>query len=170
MADPAVGLRIEPVDPAADIASVLGAGAFSAWEQSAFGAHDAGRVDREGLRREFETFCRDRPEALLMALSGTAPLGWGAREDGDHVISDLWVFPEAQGRGVGAALLAALEEAIANAGYGYAELETYAGNAGAVRFYQRRGYRPVWRGMKFSVSLNYELDKIRFRKPLTEAT
>jgi len=106
---------------------------------------------------------------MLVAAAGQEFFGWGAREELDNVISDLWVAPIAQGQGVGAALLDALEGAIAKQGFEFSELETYAGNAGAVRFYERQGYEPIWRGMKFSASLNYELDKVRFRKSLRVA-
>ena len=150
-------------------ATRLGQIGIEAWRHSAFGVDDAGRTDVSVLHQEFEVFCRDHPETILLASEGESLLGWGAREHGDEIISDLWVAPEAQGRGVGAALLAALEEAIALEGFAHAELETYAGNAGAVRFYSRQGYEPIWRGLKFSASLNYDLDKIRFRKAFREA-
>ncbi|SFV31998.1 ribosomal-protein-alanine N-acetyltransferase [Devosia crocina] len=150
-------------------APTLGAIGIAAWRESAFGRHDAGRTDGEKLHTEFIDFCAAHPHTILVGEEGGTLLGWGARELSDETISDLWVAPEAQGRGVGAALLAALEEAIALEGFAHAELETYAGNAGAVRFYSRQGYEPIWRGLKFSASLNYDLDKIRFRKPLREA-
>ena len=150
-------------------AEAMGEVGFAAWEHSAFGVHDAGRTDRDGLRDEFVRFCREKPQTLLVASADGKILGWGAREEMDNVVSDLWVGPHAQGQGVGAALLAALEDAIAKQGLDFAELETFAGNAGAVRFYERQGYEAVWRGMKFSASLNYELDKVRFRKSLRKA-
>ncbi|HWV22196.1 MAG TPA: GNAT family N-acetyltransferase [Devosia sp.] len=150
-------------------AARLGEIGFEAWRTSAFGANDAGRTDADALRGEFTQFCIEKPESIILAADGDRFLGWGAREFSDQVITDLWVAPEAQGKGVGAALLAALEEAIAIAGFSHAELETYAGNAGAVRFYSRQGYEPVWRGMKFTASLNYDLEKIRFRKMLPAA-
>jgi ribosomal-protein-alanine N-acetyltransferase len=162
-----VRLLIGPVGP--DRAEILGNVGFAAWTHSAFGQDDAGRADRERLRDEFVSFCRDKPETMIVASADGQILGWGAREDMDNVISDLWVAPSAQGQGIGAALLEALEDAIAKQAFDFAELETYAGNAGAVRFYERHGYEPVWRGMKFSASLNYELDKVRFRKALREA-
>lgn len=154
---------------AASEATRLGEIGFASWCASAFGKDDAGRADRSRLLEEFTAFCAVHADKVLVATEGDRPLGWGAREHSDQTISDLWVAPEAQGRGVGAALLAALEEAIALDGFDHAELETYAGNAGAVRFYSRQGYEPIWRGMKFSASLNYDLDKIRFRKRLQEA-
>jgi len=147
----------------------LGEIGFEAWLDSAFGKDDKGRADRTQLRAEFDAFGIDYQHTILVAIDDAGPIGWGAREYSDHTISDLWVSPAAQGKGVGAALLAALEEAIALAGFGFAELETYAGNAGAVRFYTRQGYEPIWRGMKSSASLNYDLDKIRFRKTFSEA-
>ena len=150
-------------------AVLLGKTGFAAWQQSAFGSNDAGRTDPVLLEAAFIGFCREKPDTILLAEDAGQLQGWGARECSDHVISDLWVAPHAQGRCVGAVLLAALEEAIALAGFSFAELETYAGNAGAVRFYTRQGYEPIWRGMKFTASLNYELDKIRFRKTLSEA-
>lgn len=147
-------------------ASRLGEIGLDAWRRSAFGIDDAGRTAIAKLRAEFVEFCEKKPETILLAAHGAELLGWGAREFSDQTVSDLWVAPEAQGRGVGAVLLAALEEAIAMEGFDHAELETYAGNAGAVRFYSRQGYEPIWRGMKFSASLNYDLDKIRLRKML----
>lgn len=160
-------LVIGPASP--DLAESLGMIGFAAWEQSAFGQDDAGRADRQKLLDEFVSFCHDKPQTMLIAATGQEILGWGAREEMDNIVSDLWVAPIAQGQGVGAALLDALEGAIAKQGFEFSELETYAGNAGAVRFYERSGYEPIWRGMKFSASLNYELDKVRFRKFLREA-
>jgi Acetyltransferases len=153
----------------AEEGEALGDLGFAAWEASAFAENDAGRADRAKLRRSFRDFCSGKSETILVAVSADGPLGWGARENGDHTISDLWVAPFAQGQGVGAALLAALEAVIALDGFSEAELETLAANAGAVRFYLRNGYEPVWRGRKFSADLDYELDKIRFRKSLAAA-
>ena len=112
--------------------SRLGEIGLEAWRMSAFGLNDAGRTDIGRLRAEFVDFCREKPETILLAAAGENLLGWGAREFSDQTISDLWVSPHAQGRGVGSALLAALEEAIALDGFNCVELETYAGNAGAV--------------------------------------
>lgn len=155
--------------PAHSEAEILGEIGFDAWKLSAFGMDDCGRANQGALREEFIAFCRDHSDNILVADFAGKPAGWGAREEMDEVISDLWVAPWAQGQGVGAALLDALEGAIAKSGFAYAELETYAGNAGAVRFYMRQGYSAIWRGMKHSPSLNYALDKVRLRKSLQRA-
>lgn len=147
-------------------ADALGAIGFDAWSNSAFAEHHAGRADREALRAEFIAFCHQfHPQTLVAERDGLL-MGWGARENDDFLISDLWVAAHAQGQGAGAALLEALEVGIAKAGFDHVELETYAGNAGAVRFYQRHGYQTIWRGLKHSPSLNYALDKVRLAKTL----
>ena len=147
-------------------ADALGAIGFDAWSNSAFAEHDAGRADREALRAEFIAFCQQFHAQTLVAERDGLLMGWGARENDDFLISDLWVGAHAQGQGAGAALLEALEVGIAKAGFDHVELETYAGNAGAVRFYQRHGYQTIWRGLKHSTSLNYALDKVRLAKTL----
>jgi ribosomal-protein-alanine N-acetyltransferase len=43
--------------------------------------------------------------------------GLGASEDRDNHISDIWVAPENEGKGVGSALIAALEERFRVAGF-----------------------------------------------------
>jgi ribosomal-protein-alanine N-acetyltransferase len=141
-------------------AAALGDIGFAAWAASAFAVADAGRVDRDKLRAEFRAFGFDYAATTLVAEADGVTLGWGAREDRDQRISDLWVGPEAQGRGVGRALLAALVEEIRVAGYPQAELETLASNAQAVGFYQRHGFGIVWRRDKFSPSLGYAIHKV----------
>lgn len=112
-------------------ASLLGEIGLSAWHNSAFGINDAGRTDRDRLLGEFVQFCAQMPETILLAVEGNELLGWGARELPITSFQICGSRPRL-GSGVGAALLAALEEAIALEGFEHAELETYAGNAGAV--------------------------------------
>jgi ribosomal protein S18 acetylase RimI-like enzyme len=57
------------------------------------------------------------------------------------VVEDLYVRPGARGEGVGSALLAAAESALAAAGADVVVLEVLADNAAARRFYDRQGYR-----------------------------
>lgn len=146
---------------------VLGDLGFAAWEASAFGRHDAGRVDRVVLREAFRRFCRDMPDVILVAEKDRQPLGWGARERRDQQVSDLWVAPAYQGRGVGGLLLEALLSEIAAAGHDHATVETLASNAGAIAFYQRHGFAEVWRAEKFSAALGYAIDKVGMNKSLS---
>lgn len=145
----------------------LGDVGFAAWEASEFGRHDAGRVDRAALREAFRRFCRDTPEVILLAELDGAVLGWGAREHRDQEVSDLWVAPGNQGRGVGHLLLQALLAEIVAEGHDHATVETLASNAQAVAFYRRHGFAEVWRAEKFSAALGYAIDKVGMNKSLS---
>lgn len=61
----------------------------------------------------------------------TRTLGW---------ISDLWVEPDARGRGIGRALIAAAEDRFRAAGLTRVELAAVVGNIDAVRLYEHLGY------------------------------
>ena len=145
----------------------LGDVGFAAWQASAFGSHDAGRTDRAALRQAFRRFCRDTPDVILVAEQDGRLLGWGARESRDQQVSDLWVAPHSQGRGVGQLLLEALLSQIAAEGHDHATVETLASNTRAIAFYQRHGFAEVWRAEKFSVALGYAIDKVGMNKSLS---
>lgn len=158
-------MRIRQAQPGEG--DTLGDLGFAAWEASVFGRHDAGRTDRGALREAFRRFCRQAPEAILVAEADGLLLGWGAREHHDEQVSDLWVAPHSQGRGVGGLLLGALLDQIAAAGHDHAKVETLAGNIGAIAFYQRHGFAEVWRAEKFSAALGYAIDKVGMNKSLS---
>ena len=144
----------------------LGAIGFAAWAASQFAVNDAGRVDRKALLADFEKLGEEHPETILVAETNGQLAGWGAREDQNQHISDLWVAPELQGQGIGTTLLSALETEIAALGMLQAELETLATNTRAIQFYEQHGFVVVWRGEKFSSSLGYAIDKVRMNKSL----
>ncbi|MFC4551438.1 MULTISPECIES: GNAT family N-acetyltransferase [Halorussus] len=58
------------------------------------------------------------------------------------VVQNIHVDPDRRGGGVGTALLAAAERALADRGVDIVALEVMADNEAARRFYRRRGYRP----------------------------
>lgn len=150
----------------ADEAVVLGDIGYAAWAASAFAINDAGRVDRGHLRAEFRDFFLKHAATALVAERDGTVLGWGAREDGDQVISDLWVAPEAQGQGIGGRLLDALVAEIAATGHQMAELETLASAEQAIAVYMKHGFRIAWRREKFSTTLGYAIDKVGMNKSL----
>jgi len=55
-------------------------------------------------------------------------------------IDEFFVLPEARSRGIGAALLAAAEQALVQRGCVRLQLQLGRGNSRARRFYERRGY------------------------------
>lgn len=56
-------------------------------------------------------------------------------------LQDLWVLPERRGGGIGTALVAAVEEAVARRAGTRLVLTVGIANDGAVRLYRRLGYR-----------------------------
>ncbi len=94
-------------------------------------------------------------EVLVAEGPGGEPLGFvhlhGARdfftgEEHGHV-SDIVVAPEAEGRGVGRALMAAAEDWARARGYRLLSLHVFEDNARARALYERLGYQPDIRRM-----------------------
>lgn len=103
----------------------------------------------------------DKPETLLLvALVDGRPVGYGLThvmavadswiEDtwttGDRIgeIESLSVLPEYRGSGLGSEILDRLERHLHGQGVDDLILGALAGNADAVRLYERRGYQPTW--------------------------
>jgi GNAT superfamily N-acetyltransferase len=94
-----------------------------------------------------------RPEELsppgggFLALfeDGRAVAGGGVKRLDARVceIKRMYVVPDARGRGLGAALLTALEDLACDLGYAVVRLDTGARQPGAQRLYERSGYLPV---------------------------
>jgi GNAT superfamily N-acetyltransferase len=82
---------------------------------------------------------------VVLSEDGRAVAGGGVKRSAAHAgeIKRMYVVPEARGRGVGAALLAALEELARDLGYAVARLDTGAKQPRAQRMYLRAGYVPV---------------------------
>jgi len=59
-------------------------------------------------------------------------------------IESLAVLPEHRGRGLGTELLDRLERELREQGVTDVVIGVLPGNEGAVRMYERRGYRPTW--------------------------
>jgi GNAT superfamily N-acetyltransferase len=93
----------------------------------------------------------DQPDQLALIATGDddAPLGFihafggrsGLTGEEQGYVSMLAVTPEAAGRGVGRALMAAAEDWARGRGYRVLTLETFGDNPGARAFYARLGYR-----------------------------
>jgi ribosomal protein S18 acetylase RimI-like enzyme len=87
------------------------------------------------------------PRDLLVAETGGNVVGWSfsalAREGDDAVLGEvfaLYVLPEWQGRGHGAALMAAIEEDFRRRRVTVSVLRVLEANQPARGFYARRGY------------------------------
>jgi ribosomal protein S18 acetylase RimI-like enzyme len=108
-------------------------------------------------RREYSGWLSSGRAWLLLAVDETspeqAPDGYavvrlaesGATWDlGDAVgdLESLSVAEHARGRGIGTKLMDAARELLRSRGVGYWSVTVAAGNAGAIRLYEREGFRP----------------------------
>ena len=98
--------------------------------------------------------------AILVAVRGTQVAGYSYRDAA--VIDDLWIDPPFQRAGIGPQLLRAQIEAIAAAGYRTASLECLEANIHARRFYEREGWRPVYRYLRASPLFHGDIPRIRY--------
>ncbi len=109
------------------------------WLSASLGAHGfLGRARLEEQQTLIETRYLPMAETFVADAADGRPLGFISLL-GDF-IGGLFVAPEAQGHGIGRALLdhaRARRDAL--------ELEVYAENAGALRFYRRYGFREISR-------------------------
>lgn len=137
---------------------------LAAWENAIrVWGEDADRL-RENAREAYYDFCtRCWPDIVVAEWDGDLA-GWGSSEKADDFITDLWVLPEFQGRGIGTALLEAIETGIRQRGYPTARLDTHARNAGAIRLCKRLGYHVKTYFVTYSEPLDEDIDKVEMVK------
>ena len=149
--------------------AVLGEIGLAAWRKGIMPLVSEDVVARITADNPFLPFLRDMGPRVRVAVSDGAPAGLGACEHGDDYISDVWVSPDFEGRGIGSALLSALETEIAARGHTHARLHVAAANERALRLYQHRGYREIWRGTVQDAVLGIPLEKFELAKDLPGA-
>ncbi|MDP2119696.1 MAG: GNAT family N-acetyltransferase [Hoeflea sp.] len=143
---------------------------LAAWETAVkLWGEDAARL-RENARNAYFDFCtRCWPDILVAEWDGDLA-GWGSCEKADDFITDLWVHPAFQGRGIGTALLDDLEAAIRQRGHAAARLDTHARNLGAIRLFKRQGYRVKTYFVTYSEPLDADIDKVEMIKEFEPAS
>ncbi len=114
----------------------------------------------------FVSFIRDLPEQIFVAEGEGLAAGIGATEKGGNHISDIWVAPEHEGKGIGSALVRALEERIAARGYDVASISALSANARALSLYRHLGYRLVRSGVEYDPSLDCDTETCFLEKVL----
>ncbi|MEJ8308702.1 GNAT family N-acetyltransferase [Agrobacterium larrymoorei] len=117
-------------------------------------------------RGEFEVFARETNCDVVIAEIGGFVIGWGARAGDPDYISDIWVDPDYQGRGIGRVLVKYFLDEMRRSHLPAAKIATHARNVNAIRAYERCGFRIVWQGAQWSESMKVELQKVRLEKPL----
>ena len=108
----------------------------------------------------------DRPRSVfVVAYAGDHPVGCGALRRFDDDIAEvkrMYTVPAWRGRGVAAAVLAELERQARAFGYPTMRLETGDRQPGAIRLYERSGYRHI---PPFGPYVAWD-DSVCFEKPL----
>jgi ribosomal-protein-alanine N-acetyltransferase len=112
-------------------------------------------------------------DVVVCVIDG-AVTGWGARDNYEKpgaggeldYISDLWVSPDTQGRGVGSAILNELMNRMRADGLARARIEVAQANLRALDLYVRQGFRETWRGVKMSETLGLPLPRILLERPI----
>ena len=79
---------------------------------------------------------------------------------------DIVVCLDAQGRGMGSAILNELMDRMRAEGLNRARIEVAQANLRAIDLYIRQGFRETWRGVKMSETLGLPLPRILLEKPL----
>ena len=112
-------------------------------------------------RRALYEHCLESPDAFLLLVRRDGDLiGYAmvaVEPDGDVLWSDTWevgdkvaeletmyLVPEERGRGLGGLLLDTVEAELESRGIRDLAIGAVPGNSGALRFYERRGYRQTW--------------------------
>jgi len=152
-------------EPLPSEANALAGAAFTAWQRGV-GPHIS-VASRSGIcERDFADFIRETPEQILAAFVAQEAVGFVATEHGDNYISDLWVDPVYEGKGIGSALLRTMADKIRARGYDTATIEVLTGNTRALSLYRHLGYGVLWQGMRVDGHLDELVEKTGMMKSL----
>ncbi|WP_269085566.1 GNAT family N-acetyltransferase [Agrobacterium tumefaciens] len=141
---------------------------FAAWRAGE--AFDASYLDShviERVRGEFQNFAKSPTGDVVVAEMDGVVVGWGACDAKPHHISDLWVDPTWQGKGIGKALIVHFLDRMRAEGLPLATIDTHARNRAALGLYERCGFQIVWRGMEYSDIMKVELEKVKLEQKLS---
>jgi ribosomal-protein-alanine N-acetyltransferase len=144
---------------------LLAAIGLRAWAKAIAGLADVAGM-QSAAERAFIDFLTEHWLSVVLIEDENRICGWGARENHDDTISDLWIDPGAQGRGLGKALLADMEQRMVAEGFDVANARTHAQNASAVTFFQGAGYRVKWLSTAYSQKLDRDMEFIGLSKQL----
>lgn len=139
---------------------------LAAWQSAIAGLADGERM-RRVAEASFFRFLSDHWLSVVLIEAEGGIRGWAAREDFDNAISDLWIEPAVQGRGLGAVLLGEIERRVVADGFDVATTKTHARNDRAVTFFRNRGYGVSWLSTAYAPQLDSDVEFIGLSKVLT---
>ena len=138
-----------------------------AWAQ-AVGPIGASDELQENAARAFTDFVRSSWLKITVVEDDGVPAGWAAREALDDKITDFWIDPQHQRRGLGSALLQAEEAQVRHGGFESIRLETHAHNTDAVSFFEKNGYRINWLSIAYAPKLDQDVQSVGMTKELAK--
>lgn len=146
-----------------DVRTLAALGAI-AWEQ-AFNAsgENTGTLLKNAEATYFH-FCTHYWPIIIVAEINNEILGWGAVQDSDNKITDLWVLPNFQRQGIGRQILKALELQIIQRGHDEIILDTHAKNTPALEFFKAHDYRISSFQSAYSQELDRNIDSLQLIK------
>lgn len=137
---------------------------LAAWELAVGDWGENPELLRENAWAAYANFCAEHWMDILIGEWDGEMAGWGASENADELITDLWVLPDFQNRGIGTHLLARLEQSIAERGYHHARIDTHARNARAIRLFKELGYYVHAYAVSYAPVLDRDVDKVEMVK------
>ena len=159
-------IRPEDIDPATvcglrSWASTIGACLPDFSEQQLFELEAAFRLYLiSSLKNEV------RGEQLLIADVGGEIAGFCGYQLSESYLSDLWVHPDWQGKGVASTLIDAVRGALKAEGINILNLEVWEQNQRAISFYLKQGFVEIERSVKYDPVLKLDLLKIWMQQRL----
>jgi len=157
-----ITIRSARQDEAASLAEI----GLKAWE-SAMSMIEDSSVLREAAEAACLSFTSHHWLTISVIEEDGIIAGWAARERLDETITDFWIDPLWQSRGLGTALLSSLEADIRHQGFDTARLETHAIN-GAVAFFEKHGYTIHWLTVAYSPKLDRDVETVGLSKQLDD--
>ena len=148
-------------------AEVLAAIGLRAWRQATM-ALGITTTLYDNAASAFSNFTHSFWLAIRVAEFGGAVAGWAAREHFNEAISDFWIDPDFQRRGIGSLLLADIERQILQRDFENIRLETHAQNEPAVAFFRHHGYSVRWLSVSYAPKLDRDVQSVGLQKQLVE--
>lgn len=144
---------------------VVGRVGWEAWRST--GPLDRGFADPKVAQRvkdAFLCFPSTTKGTVTVAEIDGQVVGWGARDGEADYISDIWIAPDFQRRGIGMALVEHFCAIIRGEGMRQARIATHQKNFAAIALYKRCSFDIAWQGMERDSILKLEIPRVRLRR------
>lgn len=146
---------------------VVGRVGWDSWRST--GPLDRGFADPkvgQRVKDAFLSFPSTTKGHVTVAEMNGQVVGWGARDGEPDYLSDVWIAPDFQRRGIGYTLVEYFCSLMRDEGLRQARIATHQKNFSAIALYKRCGFDIVWQGMEHDSIMQLEIPKVRLRRRL----